>query len=72
MARPFVFIIASLLILAVLPFFITHAYAKGVSYSQDYAIGQYMLLVLMPALVAVGSLIMIALYTRQNQKLTAK
>ena len=49
-----------------------NAFAKGPIYNADYTFGQYFMLLIMPALVAGGALVMIALYTKQNQKLAAK
>jgi len=49
-----------------------NAFAKGPIYDADHTFAQYFMLLIMPALVAGGTLVMIALYTRQNQKLAAK
>jgi O-antigen ligase len=65
--------IAGLLLFAVVPSLVfANAYAKGPIYNADFTFGQYLVMVIMPMVAAVGALVMIALYTRQNQKLAAK
>ncbi len=60
-----------LLLMVLLPLIGTQAYAKGPNFDLDYTFGQSFVMIILPAVGAASVLVMISLYTGQNQTLHA-